>query len=59
LATSAEKAIKLLPRCVGGHAEALSGVHLALPQGSCMAERRRCVTDCIVEIEKLYAIKRK
>jgi hypothetical protein len=59
LATSAEKAIKLLPRCVGGHAQALSGVHLALPQGSCVAEKRRCITDCIAEIEKTLRYKGK
>jgi hypothetical protein len=39
LATSAEKAIKLLPRCIGGQVQALSGVHLALPQSDCMAEK--------------------
>jgi hypothetical protein len=39
LKTSVEKAIKLLLRFGGGHAQALRGIRLALPQGSCIAEK--------------------
>jgi hypothetical protein len=39
LATSVEKAIKLLPRFISSHAQALGGIRLALPQGSCIAEK--------------------
>jgi hypothetical protein len=39
LATSAEKAIKLLLRCVGGHAQAFGGIRLTLPQSDCIAEK--------------------
>jgi hypothetical protein len=39
LATSIEKAIKLLPRCVGGHAQGFGGICLALPQSDCITEK--------------------
>jgi hypothetical protein len=39
LATSVEKAIKLLLRCVNGRAQAFGGIRLALPQSGCIAEK--------------------
>jgi hypothetical protein len=39
LATSIEKAIKLLLHCVGGRAQAFGGIRLALPQSDCIVEK--------------------
>jgi hypothetical protein len=39
LATSVDKAIKLLLRCIGGRAQAFGGIRLALPQIDCIAEK--------------------